>query len=75
MDKIILTDLEYKQLKKAVDRTFTTFNTPDEEIRAYVSVREKACNLMDSLKAYDELGTDLMLWFLKKYEKQEGITE
>ena len=68
--KIELTELELKMLKMNVDRTYFAPDCTDEEIEAMHSVIEKADNLMEELEAYEESGSDLMKWFLKKYQEQ-----
>ncbi|MBQ1957570.1 MAG: hypothetical protein II353_01795 [Alistipes sp.] len=71
MRKIELTDLELRLLKLDVIHEFSDFDATEEELRAMVSVINKADDLMRELDEYDELGTDLILWFWEKYLKQE----
>jgi hypothetical protein len=68
--KIELTELELKMLKMNVDRTYFAPDRTDEEIEAMHSVIDKADNLMEELEVYEESGSDLMKWFLKKYQEQ-----
>lgn len=71
MRKIELTDLELRLLKLDVIHEFSDFDATEEELRAMVSVINKADDLMRELDEYDELGDNLILWFWEKYLKQE----
>lgn len=71
--KIELSDIELAMFKRDLSGDFFPPEQTDEEIRALVRVIDKADNLMHELEAYDELGNSLMLWFWKKYCKQEGL--
>lgn len=70
--KIELTELEERMLQANIDCTFFPPEATDEECKAMISVLRKAEDLMHELKAYDEIGTNLMLWFQNKYKAQHG---
>lgn len=74
MEKITLTDLEYKVLEQDVKGEFSDFEATEDELRAMVSVIHKADALMDELDAYDELDESLILWFWDKYQAQQKTT-
>ena len=71
MKRIELTDLELKMLKLELEEGFSTLSASEDEIKAMVSVIQKADDLMSELDAYDELGDRLLEWFNEKYNKQK----
>lgn len=71
-NRIELTPLEEKMLQANIDCTFFPPDATDEECVAMNSVLKKAEDLMHELKAYEEIGTNLMLWFQNKYKEQAG---
>ena len=71
MKRIELTDLELKMLKLELEEGFSTLSASEDEIKAMVSVIQKADDLMSELDAYDELGDSLLEWFYEKYNKQK----
>ena len=73
MKKIELTDKELDVIKQQLNGEFDRVLAPDEDKDALMSVIDKAEDLMRELKAYEELGGDLMKWFYNKYKEQEGI--
>lgn len=73
MKKIELTDKELDVIKQQLHGEFDRVLAPDEDKDTLMSVIDKAENLMHELKAYEELGGDLMAWFYNKYKEQEGI--
>lgn len=75
MKKIELTDLELKVLQQDVNREFSDFDATEEELRAMVSVINKAEALMRELDAYNELGDNLILWYWNKYLAQRNLAE
>jgi hypothetical protein len=70
MNRIELTELEYRMLLLLADNESFFQPTAEEEIKAACSVIEKAENLMHELDAYDEIGNSLAKWFLTKYNEQ-----
>lgn len=74
MDAINLTELEYKVLEQDIKGEFSDFDATEEELRAMVSVINKADALMDELGASDELDENLLLWFWDKYQAQQTAT-
>jgi hypothetical protein len=74
MDAINLTELEYKVLEQDIKGEFSDFDATEEELRAMVSVINKADALMDELGASDELDENLLLWFWDKYQAQQKTT-
>jgi hypothetical protein len=74
MDAINLTELEYKVLEQDIKGEFSDFDATEEELRAMVSVINKADALMDELGASDELDDNLLLWFWDKYQAQQKTT-
>lgn len=71
MSNINLTELEYKVLEQDIKGEFSDFDATEEELRAMVSVINKADALMDELGASDELDENLLLWFWYKYQAQQ----
>lgn len=71
MKKIELTDLELRVLQQDVKGEFSDFDATEEELRAMVSVLNKADDLMRELDAYNELGDSLILWYWNKYLAQQ----
>lgn len=69
--RIELTELELRMLKANVNGEFFPPEATKEECVAMRSVITKADDLMEELDAYDELDSNLMLWFLNKYNEQE----
>lgn len=74
MNAINLTELEYKVLEQDIKGEFSDFDATEEELRAMVSVINKADALMDELGASDELDENLLLWFWDKYQAQQKTT-
>lgn len=74
MSNINLTELEYKVLEQDIKGEFSDFDATEEELRAMVSVINKADALMDELGASDELDENLLLWFWDKYQAQQKTT-
>lgn len=74
MSNINLTELEYKVLEQDIKGEFSDFDATEEELRAMVSVINKADALMDELGASDELDDNLLLWFWDKYQAQQTAT-
>lgn len=75
MDDITLTELELSVLEKSAKREFSIMTATEEECAALNSVIGKAEALLDKLDAYDELGSDLMVWFLNKYNAQQNAQQ
>ena len=71
MKKIELTDLELRVLQQDVKGEFSDFDATEEELRAMVSMLNKADDLMRELDAYNELGDSLILWYWNKYLAQQ----
>lgn len=71
MKKIELTELELRVLQQDVNHEFSEFDATEEELRAMVSVINKADDLMEELDEYDEPDGDLILWYWKKYLAQQ----
>ncbi len=71
-EKIELTELELKVLKDNINGDFFPPDRSDEEKAALHRVIDMADKLMEKLDAKDELGTNLMAWFLNKYESQKN---
>lgn len=68
--KIELTELELKMLHANIEGTFFPPEATEEECKAMSSVLDKAEELMHELEAYDEIGDNLMKWYLGKFEGQ-----
>ena len=71
MKKIELTDLELRALQQDVKGEFSEVDATEEELRAMVSVINKADDLMRELDAYEEEWDDLILWYWNKYLAQQ----
>lgn len=72
MTKIELTDDEIKIIEKQLRGELTSFTATEEEQIIMCTVVEKAESLMHELKAYEESGDDLILWFYNKYKSQQA---
>lgn len=66
-----LTELEKDVLERVVNGTFNEVDATIEEMKAQVSVIDKAGALLKELNAYDELDGDMMAWFYNKYKAQK----
>lgn len=75
MKKIELSADEIKVIKQQLNGEIEVWNATDEQQKHLMSVIRKAEALMHELKAYEESGDDMILWFWEKYKAQEGITE
>lgn len=69
--KIELTELELAMLERDLRGEFFPHDQTDEENKAFARVIDKADKLMHELKAYEESGDNLMVWFYNKYKQQQ----
>lgn len=75
MKKIELSADEIKVIKQQLNGEIEVWSADDYQRENLTSVIHKAEALMHELKAYEESGDDMILWFWNLYRKQEGITE
>lgn len=75
MKKIELSADEIKVIKQQLNGEIEVWNATEYQQKHLTSVIDKAEALMHELKAYEESGDDMILWFWNKYKAQEGITE
>lgn len=75
MKKIELSADEIKVIKQQLNGEIEVWSADDYQRENLTSVIHKAEALMHELKAYEESGDDMILWFWNLYKKQEGITE
>ncbi len=71
--KISLTPLELKVIEEYLANEkkgiLIEYDTSTETGQAFMSVVNKADNLMGELKAFDETDESLIEWFYQKYQK------
>ena len=75
MKKIELSADEIKVIKQQLNGEIEVWSADDYQRENLTSVIHKAEALMHELKAYEESGDDMILWFWNLYRKQEAITE
>lgn len=71
MKKIELSKEEKNVIQQYFNHEFDLFTATDEQQTLMGLVIDKAEDLVEELKANDEVEDDLIVWFWNKYESQE----
>ena len=71
MKQIVLSKKEIELIKKYFNGLIG-LGASEEVQEVFGGVIRKAETLMEELDAYDEVGNDLIAWYWKKYQAQQG---